>query len=188
VVITQKFLSLGKTARGDVNDTNKPLYFTKRLEYIIIHWIGPYPGHSPAGVMSWWENGGDGRGVRASAHFIVKENEVLQCLPLDEIGWHSGDTRNYSAIGIEVVPMNTAGEFSETTQKTLKELVNFIRQQTGINLKLERHFDGIQKKDCPRFYTPVVSLLDGGGRVANPEGGQERWERLVEYLNETSKS
>jgi len=183
MVITQKFLSLGKAARGDVNNTNKPVCFFKPLENIIIHWIGPYPNHTPAGVMNWWENGSDGRGVRASAHFIVKDNDVLQCLPLDEIGWHSGDARNHNSIGIEVIPMNTAGEFSETTKKTLKELVNYIRGQTRINLKLERHFDGVQKKDCPRFYTPVTSLLDGGGRVANPEGGQERWERLREFLN-----
>jgi len=188
MVITQKFLSLGKMARGDVNNTNNPVYFSKPLESIIIHWIGPYPGHTPAGVMSWWENGSDGRGVRASAHFIVKDDEVLQCLPLNEIGWHSGDARNKDSIGIEVIPMNKAGEFSETTKKTLKELVAFIRAQTQRKLKLERHYDGVQMKDCPRFYTPVVSLLDGGGRVENPEGGEDRWQQLKEYLNENAKS
>jgi len=180
--ITEHLLSLGKMARGDTSNTNKPLLFTRTLEKIIIHWIGPYPHHTPAGVRNWWENGSDGRGVRASAHFIIKDGEVLQCLPLNETGWHSGDTRNHSSIGIEVIPMNKMGEFSETTQNTLKELVAYIRKETGKELELERHFDGVQKKDCPRFYTPITSILDGD-RVFNPEGGQERWENLINFLN-----
>jgi len=183
VNLTQCFLSLGKMARGDTSDTKRQLFFTRPLEKIIIHWIGPFPNHTPLGVRNWWENGNDGLGVRASAHFIVKDDEVLQCLPLGEIGWHSGDMRNHNSIGIEVIPMNTAGEFSQQTINTLRGLVKYIRVDTGKNLEIERHFDSVQKKDCPRFYTPITSLLDGGGRVANPEGGQQRWEALKMFLD-----
>jgi hypothetical protein len=159
------------------------VYFSKPLENIIIHWIGPYPHHTPEGVRAWWENGNDGKGVQSSAHFIIWEDIILQTLPLNEVGWHSGDSRNYNSIGIEVIPMNTMGEFSQRTIETLKELVQHIRKQTGKNLILQRHYDGAQKKDCPRYYTPITSLLDGGGRVYNPIGGEERWEELKKYLN-----
>ncbi|MCL2174495.1 MAG: peptidoglycan recognition protein family protein [Treponema sp.] len=180
MILTQLFLSLGKLARG----LNKQaVYFTKPVEKIIIHWIGPYPNHTLGGVRSWWEKGSNGEGVQASAHFIIKEEYALQCLPLNEVGWHSGDARNNSSIGIEVVPMNLTGEFSQKTIETLKELIQYIRKETGRNLELERHYDGVQKKDCPRFYTPVTSLLDGGGRVNNPEGGDQRWEELKQFLN-----
>ena len=179
--LTQQFLSLGKKARGM---NGEPVYFTKPIDRIIIHWIGPYPGQGVTTPQNWWENGGDGAGVQASAHFIAKDENVLQCLPLNEVGKHSGDSRNYSSIGIEVIPMNTEGEFSEATKNTLKELVAYIRGQTKTDLKLERHFDCTQGKDCPRFYTPVTSLLHGGGRVANPPGGDERWEELKQFLNE----
>ena len=57
--------------------------------------------------------------VQASAHYIIKDNDVLQTLPLNEVGWHSGDMRNYHSIGIEVIPMNTQGEFSKDTILTL---------------------------------------------------------------------
>ena len=181
--ITQNFLSLGKLARGGTADTSKPLRFAKPLEKIIVHWIGPYPNQTPAVARNWWENGSDGRGVRASAHYVVKDESVLQCLPLDEVGWHSGDARNYGSIGIEVVPMNLAGEFSAATIQTLKELVRHVRKETGIDLKLERHFDGVQKKDCPRFYTPVANLTGVEGRAANPDGGDMRWEELKAFLN-----
>jgi len=180
--ITKNFLSLGKMARGDTNNTTRPLLFTKPLEKIIIHWIGPY-AHAPASVRNWWENGSDGKGVRASAHFVVKDEFVLQCLPLNEVGWHSGNMRNYSSIGIEVSPKDATGEFSEKTINTLRELVGHIKKETNRNLELERHFDGFQKKDCPRFYTPLTSLFEGGGRVVNPEGGQQRWEILKSFLN-----
>ena len=188
--IKQMYLSLGKLARGDPKDTSKPLYFPtgryntdRKLEKIIIHWVGPFPHHTPEGVRQWWENGSDGLGVRASAHYIIKDENVIQTLPLEEIGRHSGDERNYYSIGVEVVPMNVAGEFSRQSISSLKELTRRIRFETGLDLKLERHFDGTQKKDCPRFYTPVVSLLDGGGRTANPEGGNSRWEELKRFIN-----
>jgi len=185
--ILQNLLSLGKLARGSINDTTKPLLFTRQLEKIIIHWIGPFPNHTLSGVRNWWENGSDGRGVRASAHYIVKDDLAMQCLPLNEIGWHSGDSRNNDSIGVEVIPMNAAGEFSQKTIDTLKELVMHIKKQTGRDLKIERHYDGMQKKDCPRYYTPVTSLLDGGGRVYNPIDGDTRWESLKAFLGGDSE-
>jgi|GEM_PF-5859212 len=171
MIITQNLLTIGKRARSGIN-------FTKPITKIILHWIGPYPKHTPAGVRNWWENGSDKNGVQASAHFIVKDDECLQCLPLNEIGWHSGDTRNHESIGIEVVPMNATGEFSTTTIQTLKELLQHIKKEIKIDLKIERHFDGVQKKDCPRFYTPSTNLVGVENREANPESGDQRWDEL----------
>ena len=181
--LIQNYLSLGKRARSGINFPFSRFSTDRKLERIIIHWIGPFAHHTPAGVRNWWENGNDGSGVAASAHFIVKDYIALQCLPLEEKGRHSGDIRNDFSIGIEVIPMNAAGEFSQISLLTLKELVQYIRNETKLNLELERHFDGVQRKDCPRFYTPVTSLLDGGGRVTNPPGGQGRWDELKEFLN-----
>jgi len=169
--VTQKLLSLGKRARAGIK-------FAKPLEKIIVHWIGPYPHQAVSSPWNWWENGSDGGGVGASAHFIVKDADIIQCVPLGEVAWHSGDARNYSSIGIEVIPKNAEGEFGSWTIDTLTKLVRHIRQETELNLPVERHFDGAQRKDCPRFYTPVTDLVGVDGRVANPEGGEERWENL----------
>ena len=192
--LIQNFLSLRKKARGlwERNDANtewihKQVFFTKPVDRIIIHWVGPYLQRITT-PRDWWENGSDGNGVQSSAHFIVRDFDVLQALPLDEVGWHSGDARNYCSIGIEVCPMNLTGEFSLDTIATLKELIAHIRVTYPGATLIERHYDGVQKKDCPRYYTPVTSLLDGGGRVANPEGGNQRWELLKQYLNEKEMS
>jgi len=169
--IINNLLTSGKPARSGIK-------FTKPVTKIIIHWIGPYPHHNPSIVRDWWEKGNDGKGVQASAHFIVKENVCMQCLPLDEVGWHSGDSRNYESIGIEVIPMNEAGEFSKTSIDAVCSLIRHIKGEKKSSLTIERHFDGAQKKDCPRFYTPVTENIGIGGRVENPLNGGKRWEVL----------
>jgi N-acetylmuramoyl-L-alanine amidase CwlA len=164
--IKVNFLSLGKKARPGVKFKQPP-------SLIVIHWIGPYftnPRSRVDSTRNWWENGADGKGVYASAHFVAFEDCVLQCLPLDEIGFHSGDQRNYSSIGIEVVPVNEAGEFSQKTVETLKALCDCVKKETGRGMAIERHYDGRQKKDCPRWYTPYV--IDG----------EKRWQNLKEVL------
>jgi len=165
--IKEKLLSLGKMARGS---NGKPVLFSKLVDLIVIHWIGPYPAQAVTSPWNWWENGSDGQGVRASAHFIIKGGDVLQALPLNEVGWHSGDERNYRSIGIEVIPANTEGLFDDGTIETLKELIAHIRE-TYPDTKLVRHFDGAHKKDCPRWYTPHV------------DGGENRWLNLKNYLD-----
>jgi len=169
--ITQQFLSLGKKARGRFGNA---VLFTASVDTIVIHWIGPYPNQTVGVPWNWWENGPDKAGVQASAHFIIKGADVLQALPLDEVGWHSGDSRNYHAIGIEVIPMNDDGEFAQDTVETLKELVAHIRR-TYPRARLERHYDGTQKKDCPKWYTPLAR--DG-------KEGDERWIALRNYLDD----
>ena len=182
--ITQMLLTKGKPARNGEK-------FHRPVDSIIIHWIGPYPGQVVSTPRNWWENGNsvtgetDGTGVRASAHFIIKDADVIQTLPLDEIGLHSGDTRNFHSIGIEVIPMNKEGEFSKHTIDTLRAVIKYIRQETGLDLSLERHYDGIQRKDCPRFYTPLSEVITKEEQYNNVEmKGEERWEYLKAYLND----
>jgi N-acetylmuramoyl-L-alanine amidase CwlA len=144
---------------------------------ITIHWIGPYPRQAPEDTRNWWLKGPDGKGVEASAHFIIKDDKCLQCIPEQEIAWHAGCRKgNYTSLGIEVIPLNTTGEFSSQTIDTLIQLLKRLPK-----IPLVRHYDWTSK-DCPRFYTN--SHVSGDGRVPNPEGGDQRWEELVKILEE----
>jgi N-acetylmuramoyl-L-alanine amidase len=178
--ITQKLLSLGKQARPGIK-------FIKPLEKIIIHWIGPFPNQIVSIPRNWWENGSDGKGIQASAHFIIKDADIIQCVPLNEVAWHSGDSRNYSSIGVEIIPMNINGEFSKMSIDTLYSLVNYIREKTGIYLQLERHYDGTQKKDCPLFYTPFSKIINKNADGCDLDG-QQRWKELKCFLNEEKEN
>lgn len=120
------------------------MHFEKDQPSVItIHYVGPYPGQTPAQVREWWEvSGGE-----ASAHYIIKDDTVMQCWPLDKIAWHAGcKAGNTTSIGIEVIPMNAAGEFSAKSIETLKELLDTLPR-----LPLVRHFDWTGKS-CPAYY------------------------------------
>ena len=111
---------------------------------VTIHWIGPYPHHTPEIVWNWWKTGG----LDGSAHLIIKDGRCVQCWPFDKVAWHAGNSRgNRSSIGIEVVPMNIEGEFSEASIATLREALDSLFP----GMPIKRHHDW-SGKDCPRFY------------------------------------
>lgn len=110
---------------------------------ITIHWVGPYPGQTPDIVRDYWISSGG----EASAHYIIKDDECMQCWPLTRVAWHAGcSVGNNSSIGIEVIPKDTDGEFSEKSIETLKELLSKLPK-----LPIVRHHDWTGK-DCPKYY------------------------------------
>jgi N-acetylmuramoyl-L-alanine amidase len=122
---------------------------------ITLHWIGPYPSQSVRDPVTWWV----GQKLEASAHFIVKGDAVLNCIPITEVAWHCGSKGNYTSIGIEVIPASTAGEFSYESMRSLRELLGLLPQ-----VELLRHYDWTGK-DCPLYYTD-----------------NNRWEDLKKWL------
>lgn len=111
---------------------------------ITIHYVGPFPGQTVSQVREWWEVS-DGE---ASAHYVIKDDIVLQCWPLTKVAWHAGcKAGNNTSIGIEVIPKNSAGEFSDRSIATLKELLDSLPR-----LPIVRHYDWTGKA-CPAYYT-----------------------------------
>ena len=124
---------------------------------VTIHWIGPYPKQNCDIVRNWWLTGGQ----QGSAHLIVHDENVMQCWPFTRTAWHAGNSKgNNTSIGIEVVPRNEDGEFSDASIETLKEALDKFFP----GLPLKRHYDW-SKKDCPRYYVD-----------------EERWAALKERL------
>lgn len=84
----------------------------------------------------------------------------MQCWPIDKIAWHAGcRAGNITSIGIEVIPKNIEGEFSEKSIKTLKELLKTLPK-----IPLVRHYDWTGKK-CPAYYCD-----------------NDKWQELIEKL------
>lgn len=126
----------------------------KQPSCVTIHWIGPYPGQSVEDVRYWWETGGG----EASAHYIIKDNDVLQCWPIEKMAWHAGCTvGNVTSLGIELCPQDEQGRFSQQTLESLKELLDTIDPKR--KLPLCRHYDWTAK-DCPLWYVEKQRWLD----------------------------
>ena len=135
--LVKKFIPDGK-----ICDT-KQFFADGQPSIITIHWVGPYPGQIPDIVRDYWINSGG----EASAHYIIKDDECLQCWPENKVAWHAGcASGNKSSIGIEIIPCNKEGEFSEKSIQTLKELI-----ATFPKMPIIRHYDWTGK-DCPKYY------------------------------------
>jgi len=166
MIVKQEFIQRGNLARPGILLSNPTS--------ITIHWIGPYPNQVPADVIKWWTRADLQPAQAASAHYIIKDELCVQCIPEGEVAWHCGCKGNYTSIGIEVIPVNKIGEFSADTIATLQQLLKHLPQ-----VELKRHYDWTGK-DCPRYYTNVTDLFTD--RQPNPPGGDERWTELVKEL------
>lgn len=101
---------------------------------------------------SYFENLGQTGETSASAHFIIGfEGEIIQCLPLSEIGY-AVKGRNYDSISIECCYVDSSGKFTEATYQSLIELVAYLMGEYDLTTEqILRHYDEGGKL-CPKYY------------------------------------
>ena len=92
-----------------VNPYSRPGTELKRVNNIFVHYTAN-PGTSAAQNRSYFENLGVTGETSASAHFIIGyEGEIVQCIPLDEIGY-AVKKRNDDSISIECCYLREDGK------------------------------------------------------------------------------
>lgn len=121
----------------------KDFFKNYTFETVTIHWTGTQYRQTPNVVRNWWLSQNNGIG----AHFIIKDEHCLQCLPVHAITSHCGSaTGNRTSIGVEIIPENPEGKFSDKSIQTVKELLSLFPPK-----HIVRHYDW-SGKDCPRYY------------------------------------
>lgn len=142
-LITEDFLT--------VNPNSRPGYALNQVNNIFVHYTAN-PGTSAAQNRSYFENLGITQETSASAHFIIGyEGEIIQCLPLEEIGY-AVKTRNQDSISIECCYLQEDGEFTEETYQSLVGLCAWLLNEYDLTPKeILRHYDEGGKK-CPLYY------------------------------------
>jgi N-acetylmuramoyl-L-alanine amidase CwlA len=92
-------------------------------------------------------------GSNASAHYIIDDSNIIQCLRNDQRAWHVGDNAKHSditndnAIGIELC-VNAGNSFDKTIRDCV-ELVKKLMIDLSIPIyNVKRHFDA-SGKWCP---------------------------------------
>ena len=143
----------------------RPHKLLKQLRGIVIHWTANVSAGANAAANRSYFN----QGFRsASAHYIVDDSNIIQCLPDQEVGYHCGDrplgkykpiglglmngykgtTPNYFTIGIEMC-VNRDGNWLETYSNTI-DLVARLYLKYQLNPgSIIRHFD-VTGKQCPK--------------------------------------
>lgn len=118
-------------------------------ETITIHNTGNTDS-SAAAERAWLTNPSNTR--QASFHVAVDERKAIECIPLTEHAWHSGDgseprSGKMTSIGVE---MCESGNYAQTLANEAELVAGMLRERGwGID-RLRRHYDW-SGKICPRL-------------------------------------
>ncbi len=134
-----------------VNEYSRPGEELKKVNNIFVHYTAN-PGTSAAQNRSYFENLGITGETSASAHFVIGyEGEIIQCIPLNEIGY-AVMQRNYDSISIECCYLDEDGKFTDATYQSLIELSAWLLKEYKLAPEdMRRHYDEGGKK-CPLYY------------------------------------
>ncbi|WP_442601714.1 peptidoglycan recognition protein family protein [Paenibacillus sp. KN14-4R] len=131
---------------------NRRPCITMMPQFITIHNTGN-PTSTAKNERSWLTNPTNNR--TASYHIVVDEHEAIECLPLDEVGWHAGDGNgdgNMRSIGIEICE---SGNYKKSLDNAAELVVKLLSERSWGVDRLRRHYDW-SGKICPRL------MYDGG--------------------------
>jgi len=143
---------------------NRPKKKLIQLKGIVIHYTGNTSHGANAAANRNFFNC---TSSSVSAHYIVDDKQIIQCIPDDEVAWHVGAKKyvvlgeilrvkpyspNYYTIGIEMC-VNSDSDWSKTYANTV-DLVKHLLQKHKLTVdNLYRHYD-ITGKECPKMMVP----------------------------------
>lgn len=151
------------------NSFSRPKKKLKSIMKIVIHYVAN-PNTTAIQNRNFFELRKDGNHGYGSAHFIVDDNEIIQCIPEDEMAYHVGADKytpygldissypNARTIGVEFCHPDKEGKPTLTTYKKLLDLLTYLCDEYALNPVIDicRHYD-ITEKDCPKYYVYVKS-------------------------------
>lgn len=142
-VITEDFLT--------VNPYSRPAEPLDGVKNIFVHYTAN-KNTSARQNRSYFENLGITGETSANAHFIIGyDGEIIQCLPLDEIGY-AVKTRNYDSISIECCYRDDSGKFTDATYQSLLQLTAWLLKEYKLAPNdVLRHYD-VGGKKCPLYF------------------------------------
>ncbi len=140
---------------------NKKFYSIRKLKGVVAHWTAnTNPGADAVANRSYFNN----TDRYASAHFVVDDHSIVQCVPENEVAYHAagkyyrpigesimedGLTPNYFLIGFEMC-VNSDGNWQKTYQNSI-DLARHLLEKHKLDInQLFRHYD-ITGKDCPKM-------------------------------------
>lgn len=150
--------------RGRPALRNRNYYAIRELRGVIAHWTAnTNKGANAQANRNYFNNQAS---VYASAHYVVDDKTIIQCLPDNEVGYHVGAnvyksegermragfsslTPNYFVIGFEMC-VNSDGDWNKTYRNSVDLAAHLLRKHGFTTNDLYRHHD-ITGKDCPKM-------------------------------------
>lgn len=120
--------------------------YSMKAEFITVH--NTANDASANNEISYMINNGN----QVSYHFAVDDREVVQGLPIDRNGWHSGDgngSGNRKSIGIEICYSKSGGErYKKSELLAVKFIAQLLHERSWDIEKVKKHQDW-SGKNCP---------------------------------------
>ncbi len=150
-------------------------YAIRELRGVVVHWTAnTNPGAHAQANRNYFNNQTD---RYASAHYVVDDHTIIQCIPDNEVAYHVGDTPlgkgkyapdgerirdgsssltpNYFVIGFEMC-VNSDGDWNKTYGNAVDLSAHLLRKH-GLTLNdLYRHHD-ITGKNCPNMLLTLTA-------------------------------
>lgn len=137
-------------------------YRIRKVKAVVMHWTA----NTGRGANALANRNYFNLGSRpASAHYVVDDHSIVQCLPETEVGYHVGAKRylpagralmdgdilgpNFYTLGIEMC-VNSDGDWNKTLENSIQLAATLLHRHGLTDRHLLRHYD-ITGKDCPRM-------------------------------------
>lgn len=171
-----------------INEYSRPGKKLREVLGVVLHWTAN-PAANAKENRDFFENKKTGLAGYASAHYIVDQNGlIIAAVPEYEIAYHTGSSQrdpasgkiytdeararfgryasennspNNCTLGVELCPVNAAGDFSDATIKAAAELCADICSRYKLPASaLTTHHNIVGWKDCPKLWTARPALFD----------------------------
>ena len=171
-----------------INEYSRPGRKIKEVLGVVLHWTAN-PAANAKQNRDYFESLKTGAAGYASAHYIVDQNGlIIAAVPEYEIAYHTGSSKrdpasnkfytdearqrfgryasevnspNNCTLGVELCPLDAAGNFSDATINSAAELCADILKRYGLGVEaLTTHHNVVGWKDCPKLWTEKPQLFE----------------------------
>ena len=171
-----------------INEYSRPGRKIKEVLGVVLHWTAN-PAANAQQNRDYFESLKTGSAGYASAHYIIDQNGlIVAAVPEYEIAYHCGTSQpdpksgeiytdeararygryasasnspNNCTLGVELCPVDAAGNFSDATINSAIELCADICRRYGLDAAdLTTHHDVVGWKDCPKLWTEKPALFE----------------------------
>ncbi|MDD3206666.1 MAG: peptidoglycan recognition family protein [Lachnospiraceae bacterium] len=135
----------------DINEYSRPGEALGKVKNIFVHYTAN-PGTTAKQNRDYFEGLAESGETSASAHFVIGyDGEIIQCIPLEEIGYAVAEHNNDS-ISIECCYVEEDGRFTDATYESLLHLTTWLMGQYKLSADdILRHHDASGKL-CPKYF------------------------------------
>ncbi len=170
-----------------INEYSRPGRSLKEVLGVVLHWTAN-PAANAKQNRDYFEALKSGAGTYASAHYIIDQNGlIVAAVPEYEIAYHCGSSQpdpksgeiytdearrrfgryatpsnspNNCTLGVELCPVDGAGNFSDATINSAIDLCADICRRYNLDAAdLITHHDVVGWKDCPKLWTAKPALF-----------------------------